>query len=116
MANINVDKFTKELESQINAEVNKRIDFAKGKLITDIIKDTDEFVPYDTGKLSKSVTLKNDVIEWTADYAEYVYNMPETNNFNKTHHPKATSNWIDASIAQNYSKWLRDFEANLNRG
>lgn len=90
----------------------KKVDNARRLLCEEIIRDTEDFVPYDTGKLSSSVTITNHNknIAYTADYAEYVNNMPESNNFDRSVHSKATSNWFEASLALNRDKWLDNFK------
>ena len=95
--------------------VNKRVDKARKLLCEEVIHDTENFVPYDTGKLSSSATILDNgkKIAYTADYAEYVNNMPESNNFNRSSHTQATSHWLDASIALNRDKWLSNFKERI---
>lgn len=90
---------------------NKRVDRARKSLCEEIIHDTENFVPYDTGNLSDSATIldKGKQIAYTADYAEYVNDMPSSNNFDKSVHSQATSNWVDASIILNRDKWANSF-------
>lgn len=91
---------------------NRRVDRARKSLCEEIIHDTEDFVPYDTGKLSNSATILDSgrQIAYTADYAEYVNEMPSSNNFDKSVHSQATSNWLDASIALNRDNWLSNFK------
>lgn len=91
---------------------NKRVDIARKSLCEEIIHDTENFVPYDTGKLSGSATILDNgkQVAYTADYAEYVNNMPESNNFDRSNHTHATSHWLDASMALNKDKWLSNFK------
>lgn len=94
---------------------NKRVDKARKSLCEEIIRDTENFVPYDTGKLSSSATILDNgkQIAYTADYAEYVNEMSESNNFNRSNHTQATSHWLDASIALNRDKWLSNFKERI---
>lgn len=103
------------LSKNLERYLGENVEIAKNLLAEEIINDTTEYVPYDTGKLTKSSAIRKDgqIIAWTADYAEYVYNMPETNNFQQDVHQKATSAWFDASRLQNESKWVKNFERNL---
>lgn len=91
---------------------SERVDRARKSLCEEIIHDTENFVPYDTGKLSSSATISDDgkQIVYTADYAEYVNNIPESSNFDRSRHTRATSHWSDASIALNKDKWLSNFK------
>lgn len=94
---------------------NKRVDKARNLLCEEIIHDTENFVPYDTGKLSNSATILDNgkQVAYTADYAEYVNNMPESNNFDRSEHTQATSHWLDASIKLNRDKWLSNFKERI---
>lgn len=94
---------------------NKRVDIARKSLCEEIIHDTENFVPYDTGKLSGSATILDNgkQVAYTADYAEYVNNMPESNNFDRSNHTHATSHWLDASMALNKDKWLSNFKERI---
>lgn len=89
-----------------------RINKARNALCQEIVSDTENFIPYDTGQLSSSVKILNNGrdVAYTADYAEYVNNMPESNNFDKSIHTNATSHWFEASLALNRSKWLENFK------
>lgn len=89
-----------------------RIDKARKALCKEIIHDTESFVPYDTGHLSSSVSIQDGgrSIAYTADYAEYVNNMPFSNNFDRAVHSHATSKWFEASLIFNRSRWIEDFK------
>lgn len=111
----NISKLRGALSVIAVKSTNKRIDKARKSLCEEIIHDTENFVPYDTGKLSSSATILDNgkQIAYTADYAEYVNNMPESNNFNRSNHTQATSHWLDASIALNRVKWLSNFKERI---
>lgn len=91
---------------------NRRVDRARKSLCEEIIHDTEDFVPYDTGSLSNSATILDNgkQIAYTADYAEYVNEMPSSSNFDTSTHSQATSHWLDASITLNRDKWLSNFK------
>lgn len=94
---------------------NKRVVKARNLLCEEIIHDTENFVPYDTGKLSNSATIldKGKQIAYTAEYAEYVNELPTSSNFDKSVHSQATSSWVDASMALNRDKWLSNFKERI---
>lgn len=108
----NLSQLRGALSVVINKSTDKRVISARRALANEIIKDTEDFVPYDTGALSSSATVLNDgkTIAYTADHAEYVNNMPESYNFNRSTHTQATSNWVDASMTLNRDKWLSNFK------
>lgn len=108
----NLSQLRDALSVVINKSTDNRIISARRALANEIIKDTENFVPYDTGALSSSATVLNDgeTIAYTADYAEYVNNMPESYNFDRSTHSQATSHWVDASVTLNRDKWLSNFK------
>ena len=111
----NISQLRGALSVIATKSTSERVDRARKSLCEEIIHDTENFVPYDTGKLSSSVTILDNgkQIAYTADYAEYVNNMPESNNFNRSKHSQATSHWLEASIALNSGKWLSNFKERI---
>lgn len=105
----NLSELRGVLSDIVNDTTDKRVWVAKMGLFDDIIRDTEEYVPYDTGELTSSVEVTDDSIAYTADYAEYVNAMPSTVNFSRRVHHQATSNWVEASILENRGKWLDNF-------
>lgn len=110
--------------------IASRVPPAAQELRREIIEDTDKFVPYDTGHLSKSVedytgtsydsagysSTTSLGIVYTADYAEYVAHMPEYYDFNRKVHPDATPKWTSMSIKLNKAKWLENFRRRVLNG
>ena len=111
----NISQLRGALSAIAIKSTSERVDMARKSLCEEIIHDTENFVPYDTGKLSSSAKILDNGkrIAYTADYAEYVNNMPESNNFNRSKHTQATSHWLDASIALNRDKWLSNFKERI---
>lgn len=87
------------------------------KTLHGVVKDIEPFVPYNTGELSKSVEIdKNNLsIVWTAPHAEYVYNMPKSNNFSSGVNTKATSNWVGEALSAYNKKWVDDIKRNFHK-
>lgn len=108
----NISQLRDALSIITTKSTDKRVDRARKSLCEEIIHDTEDFVPYDTGKLSNSATILDNgkQIAYTADYAEYVNEMPSSNNFDKSVNSQATSHWLDASITLNRDKWLSNFK------
>lgn len=107
----NISQLRGALSVIATKSTSRRVDRARKLLCEEIIHDTEDFVPYDTGKLSNSATILDNgrQIAYTANYAEYVNEMPVSNNFDKSVHSQATSHWLDASITLNRDKWLSNF-------
>ena len=92
--------------------LQSRIMIAKMNLAPKVAKDIEQFVPYDTGNLNSSVKISatGESIEYTADYAEYVYNMPPSNNFKTDVHANATSHWSDVAATFYKDFWYDEFK------
>ena len=105
---------------------------AEHKVATEILSDTDPYVPFLNGVLSESARVVNNYVIYGgqfAPYAHYLYHGklrvdPETGSsyapygatkvltdkdlvFNKETHGQATSHWFEASKAENLEKWVR---------
>lgn len=85
----NIEKYLEDkLDKAVNTSLNELEEFF------------DPYVLYDTGELSDSYEVDGDSnsVYWSADYAEYAYTMPRSNNFNKDTHPLATSYWVEEAV------------------
>lgn len=82
-----------------------------------VAEDIEPFVPYRTGELSNSAVIDESSLSvvWEAKYADYVYDMPKSNNFNKSVHTNATSHWVDEGLKAYKNKWTEDFKRNFSR-
>lgn len=111
--------------SSILPSVNK----AEKILATQVMKDTDKYVPALTGSLMKRTHIEESTIVYPGPYARFLYYgkvmiyEPTKSTFaplgehkvvtdrdlvmNKSMHPLATSHWFEASKAQNLEKWVR---------
>lgn len=101
-----------ELSDYTYNSLQFRIMIAKMNLAPKMAKDIEQFVPYDTGNLNSSVKISGigESIEYTADYAEYVYNMPPSNNFKTDVHANATSQWGDVAAIFYKDFWYDEFK------
>lgn len=101
-----------ELSNFAYDSLQSRIMIAKMNLAPKMAKDIEQFVPYDTGNLNSSVKISamGESIEYTADYAEYVYNMPTSNNFKTDVHANATSQWGDVAAIFYKDFWYDEFK------
>ena len=107
-----------ELSDYAYNSLQFRIMIAKMNLAPKMVKDIEQFVPYDTGNLNSSVKVRGDgsAIEYTADYAEYVYNMPQSNNFKTDVHANATSQWGDVATSLYKDLWYDEFKRMVIKG
>lgn len=112
MVKIKWGSFSNKVSKSAKKSLKERVNLILPVLADEIVHDTDAFVPYDTGYLSDAVSISNSgkTIEYYADYAERVYNMPDSTNWNTSHHPLATGEWDIASRKQNLPKWLNSFK------
>lgn len=117
-------------------EVNNNLDLklppmskVETALATQVMKDTDKFVPALTGSLTQRTHVEGNTIVYPGPYARFLYHgkvmiYPPTGStwaparehkvvtdrdlvFNKSMHPQATSHWFEASKAMNMEKWLK---------
>lgn len=98
-------------------------------LATQVMKDTDKFVPALTGSLTRRTHIEESTIVYPGPYARFLYYgkvmiyAPTGSTFaprgehkvvtdrnlvmNKSMHPLATSHWFEASKAANLETWLK---------
>lgn len=78
-------------------------------LKNEIAKDTEPFVPFKTGTLSRSVrssvASEDKYLIYNTKYARRLYEGTHF-NFNRTKHPQATYAWFEKSKAINLKKWV----------
>lgn len=83
----------------------------KAQLVLDeqVLKDSNRFIPKDTGNLERSSSLHSRLgeghIEWNTPYAARLYYNPQY-NFSKDENPLAQGLWYEAAKAQRNSVWV----------
>ena len=115
-----------------------RVERANEALAVEAMKDTDKFVPFQTGNLVNMSRVEGgDKIVYLGPYAQYLYHGklmvdPETGssyarkgstktltskpiNVAKSN-PRAQPEWFEASKALNLEKWKRAFAKDVTRG
>lgn len=107
--NLDIDVLGREIESDLESAA---IETLKG-----VAQDIEPYVPYRTGELNDSVVLDESSLslEWEAEHAEYVYDMPKSANFDKSVHPQATSQWVEEGLKAYQNKWVEDLRRNFSR-
>ena len=98
-------------------------------LATQVMKDTDKFVPALTGSLTQRTHIEESTIVYPGPYARFLYYgkvmiyEPTGSTFaprgehkvvtdrdlvmNKSMHPLATSHWFEVSKAMNLERWIK---------
>ena len=95
------------------AAMNRRVEeatrLAQMQLDNDVIKDSNFFIPKDTGNLEASSILHSQVgdglVVWQAPYARKQY-YGTTYDFSKDVNPNAQALWFEAAKARNKPNWL----------
>lgn len=91
--------------------IPQNIERAQKYLDSQVLKDTDKYVPMRTGILVKSGILGTQVgsgeVDYIAPYAKKMY-YGVTIRFSKSRHPLACAKWFEASKAVNKRSWLAE--------
>ncbi len=91
--------------------IPQNIERAQKYLDSQVLKDTDKYVPMRTGILAKSgiigTVLGSGEIEYSAPYAKKMY-YGTSIRFSKSRHPLACAKWFEASKAVNKKSWLAE--------
>lgn len=91
--------------------IPQNIEKAQKYLDSQVLKDTDKYVPMRTGILAKSGILGTRIgsgeIEYIAPYARKLY-YGVTIRLSKSRHPLACAKWFEASKAVNKRSWLTE--------
>lgn len=93
----------------IRGKLEKRKEKTQVALDTQILKDSNQFAPQDTGELIRS-SLRMSLIGqgkliWATPYARRLYYNPQY-NFSKDSNPKAQGLWFEAARAQYIGSWI----------
>lgn len=104
---------------QIAAELRVAASEAEAWLASEVLKDTEPYVPALTRSLANRSRVSGSLVIYPGPYARYLYYGkvmvgPKTGPkhatdknlvFTKTVHPQAQAFWFEASKAQNLEKW-----------
>ena len=93
---------------KLSKKLNDRAKAAVVKLADEVLASSEEFVPYRTGRLMRTVHTETKgsshaSIVYSAPYASECYyaNHP----FNPRKHPKATARWFEAAKSAYLDRW-----------
>lgn len=91
--------------------IPQNIERAQKYLDSQVLKDTDKYVPMRTGNLAKSgiigTVIGSGELEYAAPYARKVYYGVNI-NFSKSRHPLACAKFFEASKAVNKNAWIAE--------
>lgn len=103
---------------RINVKINKdytearfhsKFQQAQKFLDNEVLKDSDPFVPMDTGNLRNSgirgTVLGSGQVIYNAPYARHCYYGKKI-HFSPAKHPQATAQWFEKAKALHKKKWL----------
>lgn len=92
----------------IAGKIQKATEFSQFALDQQVIKDSNYYVPLDTGTLQRSVLTNSQIgkgeIVWDTPYAKRLYYNPQY-NFSKDLNPNARGLWFDQAKAVHGNEW-----------
>jgi hypothetical protein len=93
--------------SQINEKTKNAAIKAVAILTNQVLKDSNYYIPFDTGNLKKSgilsTKLNEGVIKWQTPYAHaQYYGLP---NKSKARNPNACQKWFEVAKSKNLTTW-----------
>ncbi len=114
--------FLDNLIEDITQKVKANEERAKQKVLEQIVKDTDEFVPYKTGSLAKNVTVnpEKSSITYEEEYASFAFDpiapsgVPK--QYTKDVHPNAQGYPFEVSADKHGMEWAQLFREELMNG
>ncbi|WJQ02860.1 minor capsid protein [Geobacillus stearothermophilus] len=101
-------------------KIDRALDKAQHALDQQVLKDSNYFIPFDTGELMRSSLRASQIgqglIVWDTPYARRLYYNPQY-NFRKDKNPNAQGLWFEAAKTQHYQEWVelaqKAFDENL---
>lgn len=105
--------------SELKNELTRNGRMAQVMLDDAVKRDTDPYVPMDTGMLARSAQTASPsgsgTVVYDTPYAHRLYYGLDF-NFRKTHHPLATAQWFEAAKSVNEKRWIAEVERILKGG
>lgn len=108
-----------KIKTNLIGQIKSNESSARKKTLEKIVKDTDDYVPYKTGKLSSNVSIDEytSTIEYKEPYASFAFNdvspsgLPK--EYNKSIHTKAGGYPLKRSFEDNEVKWAEYYAKEL---
>jgi Minor capsid protein len=108
-----VIKLNIKVNFDANAVANKidnAIDKAQHALDQQVLKDSNYFIPFDTGELMRSSLRASQIgqglLVWDTPYARRLYYNPQY-NFRKDKNPNARGLWFEEAKALHLPEWVK---------
>lgn len=101
-------------ESVVKTRLEKRINKAQFMLDQQVLKDSNYYIPKDTGDLESSGIYGQQLgqVEWNSIYARKQYY--EDNNKSKDKNPNASMKWFEVAKAKELQNWEKLANAEYN--
>lgn len=97
-------------------KLGKGLEKALFKTSNQVLKDSNNYIPKDTGALEQSSFThskpQEGIIEWNTPYARRLYWNPQY-NFSKDVNPNARGLWFEHAKSQHLPDWLDVFKKGL---
>jgi hypothetical protein len=101
----------------LQSRVQQAIDASQIQLDQEVLKDSNFFIPKDTGELERSSlrasNIGQGVLRWDTPYARRLYYNPQY-TFSKDVNPNAQGLWFEAAKARYKRDWIRISQQTLN--
>ncbi|OQM47533.1 minor capsid protein [Anoxybacillus sp. UARK-01] len=106
-------------QNQLQSDIDRRLDKAQYALDNQVLRDSNYFIPKDTGNLEKSSFLHSQIgqgkIVWNTPYARRLYYNPQY-NFSKDVNPNAQGLWFEVAKARWYNEWVQVAQNAYDKG
>lgn len=97
-------------EAKIKTKLNKKVKRAQMKLDTQVLADSNHFVPNKTSTLQKSgiinTVIGSGTVLWHTPYAHRQY-YGESFDHSQQHNPNACAKWFEAAKARWLEQWRK---------
>lgn len=103
---------------RVKPKIKKATKLAQIAIDEQVLKDTNDFAPFDTGNLINS-SLRSSMIGqgrlvWDTPYARRLYYNPQY-NFSKDQNPKAGGLWFERAKAKHRRQWAETAQEAIER-
>ena len=99
--------------AQLRRRANAALQASQMQLDNDVLKDSNYYIPKDTGNLEQSSIhssiVGSGVLYWNTPYARKVY-YGSTINFSKDRNPNARYLWFEAAKASKKDGWIQEMK------
>jgi len=95
-------------KSKVKKDIEMRMVPVQKRLDAQVMKDSNYFIPKETGTLEKSVfgsVLGSGILTWAVDYAKKMYNFG--GKLSKETNPNASIKWFEVAKVRFTEKWTR---------